>query len=177
MKRNHISILILFIICLIPVTTVHSQTDDVITAAEVSVEGLKNIEKLSDPQASAYVIIRNSNGELVGISHVNADTYLGTPILSMFLDGYETIENFSIENQNYEMKKVAIIENTQEQHCLFERAFLPCYYYAFTSGLGITGTIGGENFAMNGFRGLHHSYIAEVDDTVKVVWKILWPKN
>ena len=177
MEKNRIFILILFITCLMPVTTAHSQMDDVITAAKVSVEGLKKIEELSNPQASAYVIIRNSNGELIGISHLNADRYLDNSILSLFVDEYETIGNFSMEKQNYEMKKVEITEYTQEEHCIFYREFLPCYYYAFTSGLGITGTIGGENFAMNGFRGLHHSYIAEVDDTVKVVWKILWPNN
>ncbi|MDC0064315.1 hypothetical protein OAJ67_04920 [Candidatus Nitrosopelagicus sp.] len=177
MRKFCISILILFIICLIPVTNSYSQSNDVITAPKVSVEGLKPIEKLSNPQASAYVTIRNSNGELVGISHVHAKTYLDTNILQLFLDKYETIENFSIENQNYEMKKMKITEYTQDEHCVFDREFLPCYYYAFTTGLGITGTINGEFFANYGFRGLNHSYVVEVNDTVDINWNILWPKN
>ena len=76
MKNFHVFILTLFIICVIPVTTANSQIDDVITGPEVSNEGLKTIEKLSDPRASAYLIIRNSNDELVGISHVHANRYL-----------------------------------------------------------------------------------------------------
>ena len=176
MKNFRISFLILFMICLIPVTTAHSQMS-LGFDAEVSNEGLVFIEKLSDPQASAYLTIRNSNGELVGISHVNASKYLDSPILPLFLDAQKNIGNFSIENQNYEMKKVEMILPITEQHCLFDRELLPCYYYTFTTGLGITGTSDGEFFVTYGFSGLNHSYIAEDNDTIEVVWKILWPKN
>ena len=177
MKNFHVFILTLFIICVIPVTTANSQIDDVITGPEVSNDGLKTIEKLSDPRASAYLIIRNSNDELVGISHVHANRYLDSNILQLFLDNYETIEKVSIENQKYEMKKIEVLENTQEEHCSFERTFLPCYYYGFSSGLGITGTIDDEYFTKFGFKGLTHSYIVEVNDTVNINWNILWPKN
>ena len=177
MKNFRMFFLILFISCLIPVTTAHSQMDDLITAVEIPYEELEYVENLSDPHGSAYVIIRNSDGQLVGISHVHASRYLDHPIVPLFLDGYETIEKFSIENQSFEMKKVEMNLPIEEQHCLFYRESMPCYYYTFVTALGISYQVDGEYFSKYGFRGLNHAYITEAGDTVEVIWKILWPKN
>ena len=177
MKNFRMFFLILFISCLIPITTAHSQMDDLLTATQVPYEELKYVEKLSDPHGSAYVTIRNSNGELVGISHVHASRYLDHPIVPLFLDRHETVERFSIENQSFEMKNVELNLPVKEQHCLFYRESMPCYYYTFVTALGISYSIDEEYFSKYGFRGLNHAYIAEAGDTLEVVWKILWPKN
>jgi len=177
MKKFHISLLVLFVFCLIPVTTSYSQIDELITAVEMPFEELKYIEDLEDPRGSAYVTIRNSSGDLVGVSHVHASRYLEHPILPLFLEGYETIETSSIENQVFDIKKVQMDLPIEEQHCLFYREFMPCYYYTFSTALGITYEIDGEHFSKYGFRGLNHAYIAEAGDTIEVIWKILSPKN
>ena len=177
MKKFHISLLVLFVFCLIPVTTAYSQMDQFITAAQIPFEELESIEDLEDPQASAYVTIRNSNGDLVGISHIHASKYLKHPILPLFLDGYETKKTISIENQVYEMKKVELDLPIKEVHCLFDREFFPCYYYTFSTALGISYQIDEEYVSKYGFRGLNHAYIAEAGDTIEVIWKVLSPKN
>ena len=177
MEKIQISLLILFVFCLIPITAAYSQMDQLIAAVEIPFEELESIKNLEDPQASAYVTIRNSNDDLVGISHVHATKYLEHPILPLFLEGYETIERLSIENQVFEMKKVEMDLPIKEEHCLFDREFFPCYYYTFSTALGITYQIDGEHFSKYGFRGLNHAYIAEAGDTIEVIWKILWPKN
>ena len=177
LKKIQISLLILFGLCLIPVTTAYSQMDELIIAHEIPFEELEYIEDLEDPHASAYVSIRNSDGDLVGISHVHASRYLEHPILPLFLEGYETIETFSIANQNFEMKKVEMDLPIKEEHCLFDREFFPCYYYTFSTALGISYQIDGEYVSKYGFRGLNHAYIAEAGDTIEVVWKVLWPRN
>jgi len=177
MKKLHISLLILFVFSLIPITTAYSQMDELMDAIQTPFEELKHIESLEDPQASAYIIIRNSNDDLVGISHVHASKYLEHPILPLFLDGYQTIETPSIDKQMFEMKKVELDLPVKEEHCLFEREFLPCYHYTFSTALGIAYQIEGEQFSKYGFRGLNHAYISEAGDMMEVVWKILWPKN
>ena len=60
---------------------------------------------------------------------------------------------------------------------MFDREFFPCYYYTFSTALGISYQIDGEYVSKYGFRGLNHAYIAEAGDTIEVVWKVLWPKN
>ena len=177
LKKIQFILFVFFILCLIPITTAYSQMDELITAVEIPFQELEFVEDLEDPHGSAYVTIRNSNGDLVGISHVHASRYLEHPILPLFLEGYETIETFSIENQVFEMKKVQMDLPIKEKHCLFDREFLPCYYYTFSTALGISYEIDGEYFSKYGFRGLNHAYIAEAGDTVQVNWKILWPKN
>jgi len=178
LKKIQRTLLILFGLCLIPVTTAYSQMgDELLHDYEVPVEELAYIEVLEDPHASAYVTIRNYNGDLVGVSHVHASRYLEDPILPLFLDYYETIETFSIENQNFEMKKIELDLPVKEEHCLFDREFFPCYYYTFVTALGISWEEDGERVNKYGFRGLNHAYIAEDGDTLEVVWKVLWPKN
>ena len=64
LKKIQISLLILFVFCLIPITTAYSQMDELISAHEIPFEELKHVEDLEDPHGSAYVTIRNSNGDL-----------------------------------------------------------------------------------------------------------------
>ena len=172
-------IIIIFVIFVIPISIAYSDKDqlDIAVAQQIPFEDLGFIEKLDDPHASAYVTIRNSDGELVGIPHVHASRYLTHPILPMFLDHYDTIETFSIENQVFEMKKIEMDLPVAEQHCLFYREFLPCYYYTFSTALGISYDINEEHMTKYGFRGLHHAYIAENQDSLEITWKVLWPKN
>jgi len=177
MKTFHIAIFVLFVFCLIPIATAYSQMDQLMTAVETPFGELEYIEELVDPHASAYVTIRNSNDDLVAISHVHASRYLDHPILPLFLEGYETLETSSIQNQVFEMKKVEMDLPVKEKHCLFYRDLMPCYYYSFTTALGISYEIDGEYFSKYGFRGLNHAYITESGDTIEIVWKILWPKN
>ena len=175
---KHFLIIIIFIIFIIPISSAYSQEDKLdIAITEIPFEELEYIEELGDPHASAYVTIRNSNGDLIGVSHVHASRYLEHPIVPMFLDYHETIETFTIENQAFDMKKVQLDLPIKEQHCLFYRDFSPCYYYTFVTALGISYEIDGERFSKYGFRGLNHAYIAEAGDSLEVVWKILWPRN
>ena len=95
-------IIIIFIIFIIPISSAYSQEDKLdIAITEIPFEELEYIEELGDPHASAYVTIRNSNGDLIGVSHVHASRYLEHPIVPMFLDYHETIETFTIENMKF----------------------------------------------------------------------------
>ena len=177
MKNFQVVLLILFVFCLIPVSSAYSQETQPKDAVQISFQDLEYIEDSEDPHASAYVTIRNSDGELVGISHVHATRHLESTILALFFEVYETIETLSIENQVFEMKQVHIYSPISEQDCMFYREFLPCYYYSFATALGISYEIAGELFVNHAFRGLNHAYIAEEQDTVEVVWMVLLPKN
>ena len=177
MKNFQVVLLILFVFCLIPVSSAYSQETQPKDAVQISFQDLEYIEDSEDPHASAYVTIRNSDGELVGISHVHATKHLESTTLALFFEVNETIETLSIENQVFEMKQVRINSTISEQDCMFYREFLPCYYYSFATALGISYEFAGELFVNQAFSGLNHAYIAEEQDTVEWVWSILLPKN
>ena len=88
MKNFQVVLLILFVFCLIPVSSAYSQETQPKDAVQISFQDLEYIEDSEDPHASAYVTIRNSDGELVGISHVHATRHLESTTLALFFEAF-----------------------------------------------------------------------------------------
>ena len=175
-------ILVLFVpivFCLIPVSNVYSQDDTLRELAQIPFQQLlADIEDSEDPQASAYLKILNSNGQLVGVVPVNASTYLDHPILPHFLETFETVEIVTIGEQAFEMKKIRAMDMVvNEKSCDYDRVFFPCFYYSFSTSMEMVYLIDNVEYVKEAFHGLTHGYIAEEQDTIEVTWTVFYPKN
>ena len=179
MMDRKLILIILIASCLIPVSNVYSQDDTLRELAQIPFEPLlADIEDLSDPQASAYLKIRNSDGQLVGVVPVKATNYLDHPILPHFLETFRTVETVTIEEQDFEMKKIRVGDfYVQNEICKYDRGFFPCFYYSFSTTMTIVFMADGEQYQKDAFFGLTHSYIAEEQDTIEAIWTVLSPKN
>ena len=175
-------ILVLFVpivFCLIPVWNVYSQDDTLRELAQIPFEPLlADIEDLGDPQASAYLKIRNSDGQLVGVVPVTATNYLDHPILPYFLENFQTVEMVTKGEQAFEMKKIHVGDfYVQNEQCKYDRGFFPCFYYSFSTTMTMVFMVEGTQYQKDAFFGLTHSYIAEEQDTIEAIWTVLYPKN
>ena len=170
---------ILIALCLIPISNVYSQDDKLRDMAQIPFEPLlASIEDSEDPQASAYLKIRNSDGQLVGVVPVNAGTYLDHPLLSHYLETFETVKTVTVGEQVFEMKKIHPMDLVvNEQGCDYDRVFSPCFSYSFRTSMKIVYLADGVEYVREAFSGLTHGYIAEELDTIETSWIILYPKN
>ena len=170
---------ILIALCLIPISNVYSQDDKLRDIAQIPFEPLlASIEDSEDPQASAYLKIRNSDGQLVGVVPVNAGTYLDHPLLSHYLETFETVKTVTVGEQVFEMKKIHPMDLVvNEQGCDYARVFSPCVSYSFRPSMKIVYLADGVEYVREAFSGLTHGYIAEELDTIETSWIILYPKN
>ena len=170
---------ILIALCLIPISNVYSQDDKLRDIAQIPFEPLlASIEDSEDPQASAYLKIRNSDGQLVGVVPVNAGTYLDHPILSHYLETFETVKTVTIDEQVFEMKKIRPMDLVvNEQDCDYDRPFSPCFSYSFRTSMKIVYLVDDIEYVREAFSGLTHGYISEEQDVIETSWTVLSPKN
>ena len=170
---------ILIALCLIPISNVYSQDDKLRDMAHIPFEPLlASIEDSEDPQASAYLKIRNSDGQLVGVVPVNAGTYLDHPILPHYLETFETVEMVKVGEQVFEMKKIRPMDLVvNEQGCDYDRVFSSCFSYSFRTSMKIVYLVDDVEYVREAFSGLTHGYIAEDLDTIETTWIVLYPKN
>jgi hypothetical protein len=172
-------LIILIVFCLIPISNAYSQDDKLREISQIPFEPfLVNIEDSEDPQASAYLKIRNSDNQLVGIVPVNAGTYLDHPILPYYLETIESVNTVTVEEQVFEMKKIRPMDLVMnEKDCDYDRPFSPCFSYSFRTSMKIIYLVDGNEYVKEAFSGLTHGYISEERDTIETSWTILYPKN
>ena len=142
-----------------------------------------NIEYENQPHAYAYIALRNSNGELVGVSHVTASQYMEHPIFYAFLNEQPTIENVTIEGTQYEMKVMEYEKNIHPASCFDQKGMGQgnihdlCFYYWFTTNLDATFEVENQKHRITAFSGTNHGLLAEGGDRINMIWTVLIPTN
>ncbi|NWJ20979.1 hypothetical protein HX849_00465 [Marine Group I thaumarchaeote] len=142
-----------------------------------------NIEYENQPHAYAYIALRNSNGELVGVSHVTASQYMEHPIFYAFLNEQPTIENVTIEGTQYEMKVIPAEINIHPAFCFDQKGMGQgnihdlCFFYTFTSKLDASFEVKNQKHRITAFSGLHHGFLTEGGDRINMNWTALIPIN
>ena len=172
------------IIFLIPLN-VSALTDETLQEwlMETSDSELVAIEYENQPGASAYVTLRNSSGELVGVTHVTASQYLEHPIFYAFLNEQPVIENVTIEGMQYEMKVILVEFNVNPAFCFDQKGVGQgnihdlCFFYTFTSQLDASFEVKNQKHRITAFSGLHHGFLTAADDRINMIWTALIPTN
>ena len=142
-----------------------------------------NIEYENQPHAYAYIALRNSNGELVGVSHVTASQYLEHPIFYAFLNEQPVIQNVTIEGTQYEMKVIPAELNIHPAFCFDQKGMGQgnihdlCFFYTFTSKLDASFEVKNQKHRITAFSGLHHGFLTEGGDRINMNWTALIPIN
>ena len=142
-----------------------------------------NIEYENQPHAYAYIALRNSNGELVGVSHVTASQYMEHPIFYAFLNEQPTIENVTIEGTQYEMRVMEYEKNVHPASCFDQKGMGQgnihdlCFYYWFTTNLDATFEVENQKHRITAFSGTNHGLLAEGGDRINMIWTVLIPIN
>jgi len=142
-----------------------------------------NIEYENQPHAYAYIALRNSNGELVGVSHVTASQYMEHPIFYAFLNEQPVIENVTIEGTQYEMKVMEYEKNIHPASCFDQKGMGQgnihdlCFYYWFTTNLDATFEVENQKHRITAFSGTNHGLLAEGGDRINMIWTVLIPIN
>ena len=142
-----------------------------------------NIEYENQPHAYAYIALRNSNGELVGVGHVTASQYMEHPIFYAFLNEQPTIENVTIEGTQYEMKVMEYEKNIHPASCFDQKGMGQgnihdlCFYYWFTTNLDATFEVENQKHRITAFSGTNHGLLAEGGDRINMIWPVLIPIN
>ena len=142
-----------------------------------------NIEYENQPHAYAYIALRNSNGELVGVGHVTASQYMEHPIFYAFLNDQTTVENVTIEGTQYEMKVMEYEKNIHQASCFDQKGIGQgnvhdrCFYYWFTTNLDATFEVENQKHRITAFSGTNHGLLAEGGDRINMIWTVLIPIN
>ena len=170
------------IIFLIPLNA-SALTDEALQewVAEISGMELTSIEYENQPHASAYVTLRNSNAELVGVIHITASQYLDHPIFYAYLNEQPVVENVTIEGMQYEMKVIPVEFNVNPAFCFDQKGVGQgnihdlCFFYTFTSQLDASFEVKNQKHRITAFSGLHHGFLTEGGDRIDMSWTALVP--
>jgi hypothetical protein len=182
--KNLIIIISMIFVFLVPLNA-SAITDETLQkwALETSDSELTDIDDTSQPHASAYAVLRNGNGELVGVSHVIASQYLEHPVLYAYLDEHPLVENVTIEGTQFEMKTIPMTFNISPDQCSNKKGagqgniHDACFFYSFSTGLGMSFEVQNQKHSVTGFSGLHHGIIFESGDRINMIWNTLVPTN
>ena len=145
------------------------------------------------PYASTYVTLRNSNGELVGQIHFNdklmedaSDVPSGS-VLSWFEDTFGILasKTITINEVQYRMTDPiqtgeiidADCNNASQKAMGYGNIYDTCFFYTFRTGFFAIVEVDNEVTRSTTFDSLHHGFIVEGGDTVKINWTFLIPTN
>ena len=159
--------------------------------SEIDVSGMTLIKDKNQPHASAYITIRNSNGDLVGVNYVTATEYLEHPLFYHLLNERNVSKNVTFEGTQYQMLDLIATSEFIDGDCNNAAQRVTgygtindvCFFYSFGSELSAhLGAIDPENMIVDDykvslFHGLHHGFIVEEGDTISMVWTTLIPIN
>ena len=98
--KNYFVIISIMVVFLIPLNA-SAFTEEMLEEWLLSCCKQVKIEDKNQPHAYGYSLIRNSNGELVGVVPVTASTVLDNPLLAAFLNEQPVIENVAIEGTQF----------------------------------------------------------------------------
>ncbi len=180
--KNYFVIISIMIIFLIPLNA-SALTEEMLQEWLLSCCELVWIEDKNQPHAYGYNLLRNSNGELVGVIHVTASQYLDNPLFGAFLNEQPVIENVTIEGTQYEMRVMEYEMNIQPASCFAKKGIGQgnildlCFYYWFTTNLDATFEVENQKHRITAFSGTNHGLLAEGGDRINMIWTVLIPIN
>ena len=190
--KNYFVVISVMIILLVPLNA-NALTVETFEQlmSEIDVGGMTLIKDKNQPHASAYITIRNSNGDLVGVNYVTATEYLEHPLFYHLLNERNVSKNVTLEGTQYQMLDLVTTSESIDADCNNAAQRITgygtindvCFFYSFGSDFSARlGVIDPENVAVDGynlslFHGLHHGFIVEEGDTISMVWTILIPIN
>ena len=182
--RNYI-IISAIIIFLVPLNASAVVDDETLErwVLETSGRELIKIDDANDIRAYASAVIRNSNGDLVGVSHVKSTHYLDHPILVSYLEEHPIFENVTIEGTEYEIRSVPITFGISPDFC-YDKTGVgqgtiqdKCFFYSFNTGWALSFEYESGKHRVDIFTGLHHGIIHEEGDRIHMIWNGLIPTN
>ena len=181
--KNHFVVISIMIIFLIPLNVSAISEEAWQEWLKGDINYRVNIEYENQPHAYAYIALRNSNGELVGVGHVTASEYLEHPIFYAFLNEQPVIQNVTIEGTQYEMKVIPAEFNIHPAFCFDQKGMGQgnihdlCFFYTFTSKLDASFEVKNQKHRITAFSGLHHGFLTEGGDRINMNWTALIPIN
>ena len=189
--RNYFVIISIMIVFLIPLNA-SALTEEMLEEWLLSCCIQVNIEDKNQPHAYSYTLIRNSNGELVGVVPITASTVLDNPLLAALLNEQPVIENVAIEGMQFAVSVFQIEVDNHPDFC-FNKIGMgqgiihgQCFFYTFKTQLDAVFTTQTEvrqeglYYVANrvtAFAGVHHGFISEAGDRINVIWATLVPAN
>ena len=181
--KNYFVVISIMIIFLIPLNA-SALTEEMLQEWLLSCCELVAIEDKNQPHAYGYNLLRNSNGELVGVVHVTASQYLDNPLFYAFLNEQPVIENVTIEGAQFAVSVFQSEVNNDPAFC-FDKKWNAhknmlhdkCFFYTFETKLDATFAANNLMHRITAFSGLHHGFITEVGDRISVSWTTLIPTN
>jgi len=190
--KNYFVVISVMIILLVPLNA-NALTVETFEQwmSEIDVGGMTLIKDKNQPHASAYITIRNSNGDLVGVNYVTATEYLEHPLFYHLLNERNVSKNVTLEGTQYQMLDLVTTSEFIDADCNNAAQRITgygtindvCFFYSFGSDFSVRlGVIDPENVAVDGysvslFHGIHHGFIVEEGDTISMVWTTLIPIN
>ena len=170
------------IIFLIPLNA-SALTEEMLQELLLSCCELVLIEDKNQPHAYGYNLLRNSNGELVGVIHVTASQYLDNPLFDAFLNEQPVIENVTIEGTQFAVSVFQKEVNNHPAFCFDQKGMGQgnihdlCFFYTFTSKLDASFEVKNQKHRITAFSGLHHGFLTEGGDRINMNWTALIPIN
>ena len=170
------------IIFLIPLNA-NALTEEMLQEWLLSCCELVKIEDKNQPHAYGYSLLRNSNGELVGVVHVTASEHLDNPLFDAFLNEQPVIENVTIEGTQFAISVFQAEVNNHPAFCFDQKGMGQgnihdqCFFYTFRTQLEATFTANNLTHRITAFSGLHHGFLSEAGDRINVSWTTLIPAN
>ena len=172
MKKIHVILLVMVLVAPICISQVYAQT----LYVDSTIGDMEKIDE-SKYRATGVSIIRNSDGNLVGVVRVDATRYLDDPIIDEFL---KSNPDYVIKQGTINGKEVRLHEIKAEYSypkCL-EKVFEvvgyndECHWYhrAYVTMLGINDEEGESHII---FRGLNHVFTVKSMDNVTTMWHII----
>ena len=172
MKKIHVILLVMVLVAPICISQVYAQT----LYVDSTIGDMEKIDE-SKYRATGVSIIRNSDGNLVGVVRVDATRYLDDPIIDKFL---KSNPDYVIKQGTINGKEVRLHEIKAEYSypkCL-EKVFEvvgyndECHWYhrAYVTMLGINDEEGESHII---FRGLNHVFTVKSMDNVTTMWHII----
>ena len=180
--KNYFVVISIMIIFLIPLNA-SALTEEMLQEWLLSCCEFDRIEDKNQPHASAYITLRNSNGELVGVIHVTASRYLDNPLFGAILNEQPVIENVTIEGTQFAISVFQMEVNNHPAFCFDQKGMGQgdmngqCFFYTFNTKLNATFTADNLMHKVTAFSGLHHGFLSEVGDRISVSWTTLIPTN
>ena len=180
--KNYFVIISIMIIFLIPLNA-SALSEEMLQEWLLSCCELVWIEDKNQPHAYGYNLLRNSNGELVGVIHVTASQYLDNPLFGAFLNEQPVIENVTIEGTQFAILVLQAEVNNHPAFCFDQKGMGQgdvngkCFFYTFETNLDATFTANNLMHRVTAFNGLHHGFLSEAGDRISVNWTALIPTN
>ena len=189
--KNYFVIISIMIIFLVPLNVSVLADETTITSTEIQMPTDESYSKVS-------AVIRNSNGELVGI--INYTVPISSESANRFAEpelhaktlpqipAFPVLEMVKIDGKQHQKslpirtEQILDADNCDDgtkphlKNGIFERNGV-CYFYLSMISASFGYTIENNDNLIHSFVGPHHGFILEYEDSIKILWTIFVPTD